>query len=483
MRIKLGRVLCIFMLVLTLCSLFSVNAFASGSQDDSNYYLSFKKYKEAVNPDGSRTITYNDVTDQISNLLNEGLRRYQAGTAQEGDDGYYKPFTNSYGFWYETSGFEKTVMGYISGARVNEVELQFSNMKKAVNNGASPDEVKVEVDKLVSMLREDANILDGLFGYSTGTSDGSGSSAAGGLAAATFAAVFGIILREGLEAILIIGAIVAYLIKTNNKKRLPYVYVGALLAVAASVVLAIILYNITSGTSNSIPQEIVEGVTALVAVVVMIYVSNWMISKVESEAWTKYITEKVSSSAEKGKMFALGFTSFLVVFREGAEVILFCQQYFSRAGSMEHGFLAVFGGIALGLLAVAIIFILIRVFGVKIPLKPFFFVTSIFMAVMAIAFLGAGMWELFLDGGLAERIGGVVQSLAGTIPELAWMSGNDVLAFFGIYPTWITLGPQIILLIITVITFIAFIVTTRKATAKKAAVQENAPAGKINGNT
>jgi hypothetical protein len=63
------------------------------------------------------------------------------------------------------------------------------------------------------------------------------------------------------------------------------------------------------------------------------------------------------------------------------------------------------------------------------------------------------------------------------------MSGNDVLAFFGIYPTWITLGPQIILLIITVITFIVFIVTTRKATAKKAAVQENAPAKKINGNT
>ena len=474
MKIKLGRVFCILFLALTLCSFFSINSYASGSKDNGDYYLSFKKYKEAVNPDGSKTITYNDVTDQISNLLNEGLNRYQAGTEKEGDDGYYKPFTNSYGFWYETSGFEKTVMGYISGARVNEVELQFSNMKKAVNNGASPEEVKAEVDKLVSMLREDANILDGLFGYSSDSSDTSDSSASGGLAAATFAAVFGIIFREGLEAILIIGAIVAYLIKTNNKKRLPYVYIGAILAVAASVVLAIILYSITSGTSNSIPQEIVEGVTALVAVVILFYVSNWMISKSESEAWERYVTEKVSSSAEKGKMLALGFTSFLVVFREGAEVILFCQQYFSRAGSMENGYAVVFGGILAGLGAVALIFLLIRVFGVKIPLKPFFFVTSIFMAVMAIAFLGSGMWELFLDGGLAERIGGVVQSLAGTIPELAWMSGNDVLAFFGIYPTWITLGPQIILLIITVITFIAFVMMTRKA---KRAGQN--PQGKI----
>ena len=73
---------------------------------------------------------------------------------------------------------------------------------------------------------------------------------------------------------------------------------------------------------------------------------------------------------------------------------------------------------------------------------------------MSIAFLGSGMWELFMDGGLADSIGGWVQQLAVTIPWLSWMSGNEVLAFFGIYPTWITLLPQLILLVITVITFI-----------------------------
>ena len=454
MRKKKGikRILCLLMLVLMTVGMLSVTAFAAEGDGSATYYLSYKKFVAAENPDGSKTITYNDVTDQISNLLSEGLRRYEAGVERDGDDGYYKPFTNSYGFWYETSGFEKTVMGYISGARVNEVELQFSNMKKAVNNGAGVDEVQAEVDTLVSMLREDADILDDLFGYSN---SGSGSST--GLAWATFGAVFGIILREGLEAILIVGAMVAYLIKTGNKRGTVYVYVGAVIALAASVGLAAILYSITSGTSNSIPQEIVEGVTALIAVVVLIYVSNWMISKAESEAWTSYISGKVSTSADSGKMFALGFTSFLAVFREGAEVILFCQQYFSRAGSMSNGYLAVFGGIVAGLAAVALIFVLIRVFGVKLPLKPFFMATSILMAVMSIAFLGSGMWELFLDGGLAEKIGGLVQNLAGTIPALSWMSGNDILAFLGIYPTWITLGPQLILLVITVITFVMMI--------------------------
>lgn len=455
----------LLMLMFAVSGIFSISAYAAGNAETADYYLSYKKYVAAENPDGNKTITYNDITDQISNLLEEGLRRYESGAKKDGDEGYYKPFTNSYGFWYETSGYEKTVMGYISGARVTEVELQFSTMKKAVNNGESAENVRAEVNKLVAMLREDANTLDELFGYTTTESADSG-----GLAWATFGAVFGIILREGLEAILIVGAMIAYLIKTGNKKGTLFVYGGSVLALAASVAMAVILYSISSNAGNSIPQEITEGVTALLAVAVLIYVSNWMVSKAESEAWTNYISGKVKGSAEKGKMFALGATAFLAVFREGAEVILFCQQYFSRADSMDNGFLAVFGGIIAGLAAVALIFVLIRVFGVRIPLKPFFMATSILMAVMSIAFLGSGIWELFLDGGLAESIGGWVQKLAATIPSLSWMSGNDMLAFFGIYPTWITLAPQLILLVITVITFI---LTIRKKSVSNSSGEDS----------
>ena len=458
--------LSILLLLLTATGLFRMTVYAAEtSGTEEAYYLSFKKYKAAVDPQGTKTITYNEITDQISHLLEEGMRRYTGGAERDGEDGYYKPFSNSYGFWYETSGFEKTVMGYISGARVTEVELQFSTMRKSVSNNASEQEVRQEVDTLIAMLREDANKLDDLFGYTADTSGHGGSS--NGLAWATFGAVFSIIVREGLEAILIVGAMVAYLLKTNNKRGTLYVYVGSILALVASVIMAIILYSFVNNAGNSIPQEIVEGVTALVAVAVLIYVSNWMISKAESDNWTKYLSDKVSDSASRGKLFALGFTAFLAVFREGAEVILFCQQYFFRAGTMNNGYLAVFGGIFGGLAAVALIFILIRVFGVKIPLKPFFMITSILMAIMSIAFLGSGMWELFMDGGLAEQIGGWVQQLAVTIPWLSWMSGNDMLAFFGIYPTWITLIPQLILLVITIITFVV-------ALRKKPAPAENA---------
>ncbi len=448
---KRKAVSCLILMMIVFIGSFSVSVFAADEGSaQAEYYMSYKKFKAAVDPDGTKTITYNEITDQISNLLEEGMRRYTGGAQKDGEDGYYKPFSNAYGFWYETSGFEKTVMGYISGSRVTEVELQFSTMRKSVSNKENAEVVRGEVDTLVSMLREDANKLDELFGYNSGSSDVSGA----GLAWATFTAVFSIIVREGLEAILIVGAMAAYLIKTKNKRGTLYVYIGALAAIAASVIMAIILYSFASSAGNSIPQEIVEGVTALLAVAVLIYVSNWMISKAESDNWTKYLSDKVSDSADKGKVLALGFTSFLAVFREGAEVILFCQQYFTRADSMENGYLAVFGGIFAGLAAVALVFVLMRVFGIKIPLKPFFMATSILMDIMSIAFLGSGIWELFLDGGLADSIGGWVQQISATIPWLSWMSGNEILAFFGIYPTWITLIPQLILLVITVVTFI-----------------------------
>ena len=90
------------MLALIAMSMFSLTAFAAG-EDSGEYYLSYKKYVAAENPDGSKTITYNMVTDQISNLLDEGIRRYESGADYNGNDGYYKPFTNSYGSWYERS--------------------------------------------------------------------------------------------------------------------------------------------------------------------------------------------------------------------------------------------------------------------------------------------------------------------------------------------------------------------------------------------
>ncbi len=415
------------------------------------YYLTYNQYIKAENPNGDKTITYTIVAGQIKNLLYEGIERYKKYLSKEDEDiDYYTPFSNSYGFWYETSGFEKKTMAYISGARVTAVELQFSAMKTAARSGSSLENVQKEVDTLLEMLNTDAKKLDDLLGLS-----GSGSS---GLTVATFVGCLTIMIREGLEAILILGAIVAYLIKTGNKKQTKFVYIGALVAIGASFLLAwlLTLFNLTG-----VPQEIIEGVTALIAVAVLIYVSNWMISKSESKAWTNYISSKVSTSSEKGKVFTLAFTSFLAVFREGAEVILFYQPLIASAKEMEYGWLAVFGGLGLGLVVVLAVFVVIRIFGIKIPLKPFFMATSILMAIMAVIFLGSGIWELFIDGGILANWGWPT----GIISGLEWMAENEVLNFFGLYPTWWTIIPQLILLAILVLTFVLWIRKGKKENA------------------
>lgn len=408
---------------------------------DAKYYLTYNEFSKAFKQKNSdKKITYTEVAKQIGNLLDEGINRIKNNNPD-----YYICFSNSYGSWYETSGFEKKVMAYISGSRVTAVELQFAATKSAAKT-LDINLITEEANKLKNMLIADAKTLDNLLGYNS--ANGSSNS---GLTVATFFGCFTIIIREGLEAILILGAIIAYLIKSGNKKQTKFVYIGAIFAVVASIGLAALLYGISlNGISTAIPQEIIEGVTALIAVAVLIYVTNWMISKAESDAWTNYISNKVSVSADKGKIFTLAFTSFLAVFREGAEVILFYQPLVVSASEINMGWLAVLGGLILGLLVVLAVFLVIRIFGIKIPLKPFFMITSILMAAMSIIFLGSGIWELFIDGGLLGTWGWP----SGIIQPLAWMSENEVLNFFGIYPTWWTIIPQIILTIITIFTFV-----------------------------
>ena len=399
------------------------------------YYMS---YSDFMSGEGyTKRPAWTVISREIGKLLDGGLALYERGEGAKNDDGYtaYQCVSRAYGYWYETSGFERTVLAQISSARVTQVELQYGTCKKLMRDTPTSENIeraRLEITKLKNYLNEDALKLNEIFGI-TDESQGGGELSAW----ATFIACFGILFREGLEAILIVGAMVAYLVKTGNKEKTKAVYIGSALAIGASFLTAwlLSLLNLTG-----IPQEIIEGVTALIAVAVLVYVSNWMISKAESEAWTKYIKGKVSTTVGAGRTWALGATAFLAVFREGAEVILFYQP-FVQDGT---GF-ALWGGIIAGFAAIAIVFVLLRVFSVKLPLKPFFLATSILMAVMSVAFLGSGIQELFIDGGLMP-----VASISG----LAFMSSSEILTFLGVYPTWITLLPQLILTGVWVVTFV-----------------------------
>ena len=211
---------------------------------------------------------WEDVSKDMEVVLRDALKIYEAGGPDAGKEGYDK-INEAYFRYYEKLGFEKIVMGTISGKRGSTVENQFYLARKSMRQNEDTDIVKDEVEVLIRYLHEDAKTLDGMRGK-TGSGWG------------VFFSVLGLTLREGLEAILIVAALIAYLVKTNNLKYVKGVYVGAILGIVASVILAIIFNMIAQKfgeDSSGVSQEIFEGCGMFLAVIVLFYVSNWMLSK------------------------------------------------------------------------------------------------------------------------------------------------------------------------------------------------------------
>jgi high-affinity iron transporter len=233
-----------------------------------------------------------------------------------------------------------------------------------------------------------------------------------------------IILREGLEAILVIGAIVAFLIKTGNRDRLRSIWYGVGWGLAASAATAIALKTLLSAMPMS--REVIEGLTMLVAVVVLFSVSYWLISKVEAAKWQKFITVKVGTALEHGGGRALAFVAFLAVYREGAETALFYQALLNEG---VRAVLPISLGILVGGVILTIIFTAFHRFGVRIPLRPFFAVTSVLLYYMAFVFTGKGIREL----------------QEGNVIPITTIPGVPHIDIIGLYPSVETLLGQLIL--------------------------------------
>jgi high-affinity iron transporter len=238
---------------------------------------------------------------------------------------------------------------------------------------------------------------------------------------------FLIILREGLEAILVVGAVVAFLIKTGNRDRLRNIWWGVAWALLASAATAVVLKTILAAMPAS--REIIEGLTMLVAVAVLFSVSYWLISKVEAAKWQQFIRDKVNNALEHGGGGALTFVAFLAVYREGAETALFYQALFNEGPGIA---LPLSMGILAGGTVLAVIFTLFYKFGVRIPLRPFFSVTSVLLYFMAFVFMGKGVREL----------------QEGNALPITAIPGFPHSEFLGLYPSWQGVLAQLALLLL-----------------------------------
>jgi len=235
-----------------------------------------------------------------------------------------------------------------------------------------------------------------------------------------------ILLREGLEALLVVAALLAFLSKSGHADKQRWIWFGAGAGVLVSVAVAFVIQQLFSSATVGASRELVEGMTGLVAAAMLLYVSYWLHSKSSLHAWQKYVHERTSAALAGGGMFSLGLISFLAVFREGAETALF---YIGIAPAIAVRDLAL--GVGLGTLALVVIGVVMLVFGLRIPLRPFFLVSSVLLYYLAFKFIGTGIHAL--------QVSGVLSATPAVVPS--WEP-------IGLFPTWETTLPQVLLLVV-----------------------------------
>ena len=341
--------------------------------------------------------------------LAQAKATYQAGDVAKAvgqvQDSYFDIF--------EASGMENAV-----GARdanfKTELEGHFTKIVGLMNAGKDVASIQQEIAAFSAGLDKALELLGGN---------------QGGIALFFFSLT--IILREGLEALLIVAAVIAYIHKSGHGDKQKVINNSVWWALGASVITALLFQWLL--TNAAAGREILEGVTMLIATVMLFGMSYWLLSKVEAQHWKAYLQKKIGTSLSQGSLIGLWLTSFLAVYREGAETVLF---YFALAAdaktALDYGYL--FGGLAVGIVILAVVYLIMRYSVVRLPLQPFFMFTGIFMYLMAFIFVGKGIAEL-INGKLfaATAIKGIA------FP--AWMEQR-----LGIMPYWETLLPQLVLL-------------------------------------
>ena len=245
---------------------------------------------------------------------------------------------------------------------------------------------------------------------------------------------FGILLREGLEAMLVVVALAAGVKQMGQGRRVREIYTGAMLAIVASILLAWGADRLISDDAN----DTMEGIFQLVAAGTLFYVSSWLTAKTQADRWREFLFSNLKEAGRQAMPFALGVTAFLAVLREGAETIVFFQALLAGASrGVEHH--AVWAGMVLAVAALLIAFFTLEQFLVRIPLGAFFRATSVLLYALAIVFVGQGIASL-------QEAAVIKATFVPFVPTVQAL---------GIFPTVQTLGAQMLLFAFSAGAFIA----------------------------
>ena len=333
--------------------------------------------------------------------LAEGLKAYQAGDAARAGTLALSAYLD---------GFEpvEAVLRSRDSALLAEVETAMAELRTRISARAEPAQVASQVQVLLGLLDK----VDAALAPSA--DDGT----------ATFLGAFTILLREGVEALLVVVAMISFLGKVERRDVLPYVHAGWILALVAGVATwAVAAYAIDIKGAH---RELTEGVSSMFAAVVLLAVGVWMHGKSVAGRWQAYIREKLTAALSKKSAYFLFALAFITVYREVFETILFYIALWTRG---DGG--AIVGGLAAGIAVLAVIaFVLMRT-SRRLPIGQFFAWSSLLIAVLAVVLAGKGVAAL---------------QEAGVLPAMAIHGPRfEVL---GIYPSALTLAAQGVALVI-----------------------------------
>lgn len=336
-------------------------------------------------------------------LLRESLEAYQRGQAQAAQ--------------------ELAVSAYLDGFEL--VEASLDSIDRRLRMG-----VEAEMMHYRSMLKKhepsaavetQANHIQGLLAEAQQLLEGKRLPVG-----AAFLSAFVILLREGLEAILVLATIFALLIKAGRRDALPHVHAGWSAALALGGITWLIASYVIAISGST--REVTEGITALIAAAVLLYVGFWMHRKAYADRWRTFLQDQLHDALSARTMWALALVSFLAVYREAFETVLFYQALWLQ---VAPAYAPVLSGLLSAAVALAVLGWLIFRGSVRLPLRLFFGATSVLLALLAVVFVGKGIAAL---------------QEAGTLPV-------DPLNFTGIpalglYPNLQGLGLQVLLVLI-----------------------------------
>jgi high-affinity iron transporter len=303
-------------------------------------------------------------------LLRRALAAYTAGRASDAD----RLLLDAY-----LQGFEplEPHLRARDPQMTSAFEKDFQSLRAAVGRGRPKAEVKAETEALERRLAALASPSRAML---------------------PFVSALLIYLREGIEAALLVGALLAAVRRLGQPTAGRFVHAGWLAALPAGVATWWAFERLLS--VGFAERELMEGLTALLAAAVLFWVSFWLISKAESRRWMEYLRRGVAESLGRGNLAVLASMSFLAVYREAAETVLFTQVLLQEAPGDAR---QVWAGAAAGLAATVVFAALMRRAVLSLPVGPFFTVSGILLSLLAVSFAGAGLYSLVAAGYLPAR--------------------------------------------------------------------------------